>query len=343
MDDLLGRIKGSGDISSSDLQGLAKRASDMFLRDGMSLNQAVVKLASEQCGLTIEHVKRMVSMANNTTFQALFEKKAEDKNIDFDVADPREVLRSLDNAGRPAQTIVTPDYGTDATKLGASVKNVEADTLLATEFGLVDGDAKMAELKQLKIGGVAGEKIAASLQNSLTVEEARKTAAARMDYPQVNPFGELYRTKQMLEKLADDSRAARFKNVQLHEEAFGKLAHEVKQYLLNDGNFGELVHLMHTTGGDEWTKTAMEKLAGELAGNVFKPIQARAEMIEYEMVKGANARLPNIDHPIVQAFGAFVRTKLAQAKIDEAHSQMESLLGKTNDMIAKVARDPHAA
>ena len=157
MDDLLGRIKGSGDISSSDLQGLAKRASDMFLRDGMSLNQAVVKLASEQCGLTIEHVKRMVSMANNTTFQALFEKKAEDKNIDFDVADPREVLRSLDNAGRPAQTIVTPDYGTDATKLGASVKNVEADTLLATEFGLVDGDAKMAELKQLKIGGVAGE------------------------------------------------------------------------------------------------------------------------------------------------------------------------------------------
>jgi len=339
MDDLLGHIKSSGDISSSDLQGLAKRASGMFLREGVSLNRAIVKLASEQCGLTVEHVKRMVSMANNTTFQALFEKQAEDKNIDFDVADPREVLRALDNTGRPAQGVVTPDYSEDASKLGHSVKSVEADTLLATEFGMVDGDAKMAELKQLKIGGVAGEKVASSLRDSLSVEEAKKTAAARPDYPQANPFGELYRTKQMLEKMADDSRAARFKNVQMHNEATEKLAHEVKQYLLNDGNFGELVHLMHATGGAEWTKTAMEGLATKLAGNTFNPTKARAEMIEYEMVKGANARLPNSDHPIVQAFGAVVRTKLAQAKIDSAHQQMEDLLGKTNTMIAKVARE----
>ena len=343
MDDLLGSIRGSGEISSSDLQGLAKRASEMYLRGGTSLNEAIVKLASERCGLTVEHVKRVVSMANNTTFQTLFEKQASDKNVDFNIADPREVLRALDNLGSPPQEVVTYDYSSDPTKLAREVMDMEADTLLAAEFGMVDEKTKMAELKQAKTGGAAGVKVASSLKDSLSVEAAQKTAAARPDYAQVNPHGELYRTKQMLEKLADDSRAARFKNYQLHKEASDKLSHEVKQFILNDGNFGELVHLMHATGGAEWTKTAMEKLATQMAGKVFDPIKARAELIEYEMTKAANARLPNIDHPIVQAFGAFVRTKLAQAKLDQSHSQMEDLLGKTNDMIAKVARESDAA
>jgi hypothetical protein len=282
-------------------------------------------------------------MANNSTFQTLFEKQASDKNVDFDIADPREVLRALDNMGSPPREVVTTDYSTDATKLGRSVKDVEADALLASEFGLVDGDAKMAELKQMKTGGRDGEKTASSLRDSLSLEHARKIASSRPDYPEVNPFGELYRTKQMLEKMADDSRAARYKNAQIHKEASDKLAAEVKQYLLDDGNFGELVHLLHSTGGEEWTKTAMEGLAKKLAGSVFNPTKARAEMIEYEMTKGANARLPNIDHPIVQAFGAFVRTKMAQAQLNKAHDQMDTLLDKTNAMIAKVARESDAA
>lgn len=125
-------------LSPSDLQSLAKRASVAYLTGGMSLNDAIIKLAREYPSISPHQVQRVVEFANQETFSKLFsdnEKYASDKNIEFDVADPGVVLMELNNGARPAVMSAPPDeYSSSPVKLAHS--NVEADIELAKIFGV---------------------------------------------------------------------------------------------------------------------------------------------------------------------------------------------------------------
>ena len=47
--------------TKQDLSSLGKEASNMFLEHGVSLNEAIVKIASRRPDMTKEHVQRMLS------------------------------------------------------------------------------------------------------------------------------------------------------------------------------------------------------------------------------------------------------------------------------------------
>ena len=125
-------------LSPADLQSLGKRASVAYLSGGTSLNDAIVKLAREYPSISPHQVQRVVEFANQETFARLFsdnEKYASDKNIEFDVADPGDVLLELNNGACPTVMSVPPDeYSQSPVKLSHS--NVEADVELARIFGV---------------------------------------------------------------------------------------------------------------------------------------------------------------------------------------------------------------
>ncbi len=81
-----------------DKQGLArlgKQASDLHINHGMSLNDAVVKVAHDTGNLTEHHITRVLENANLITFEEKF-KSSDDKHVVFDLADPVYVSRELD-------------------------------------------------------------------------------------------------------------------------------------------------------------------------------------------------------------------------------------------------------
>lgn len=122
-------------LSASDMEDLGKEASSMFLCAGVPLNDAVVKLAERHPSISPHQVKRVVEFANTETFQKLFEKQADDKNIEFDLADPGVILRNLNLGASGGISCPTPsEYSSEPVKMAHST--VEADLALAKMFGV---------------------------------------------------------------------------------------------------------------------------------------------------------------------------------------------------------------
>jgi len=131
----LARSPSYSSLSASDLEGMAKRASNMYLSYDTPLNEAVVKVAQECHGISPEQVKRIVEMSNTTTYQRLFEKGASDRNVQFDIADPSEVLRRLNTgASAPIVKVASPDYSSPPPI--PSTKSIEADMALCSLFNV---------------------------------------------------------------------------------------------------------------------------------------------------------------------------------------------------------------
>lgn len=87
-----------------DLARLGKRASDLHINHGMSLNDAVVKVAHDTGNLTEHHITRVLENANLITFEEKF-KGSDDKHIVFDLADPIYVSRELDSKSSSPEPI----------------------------------------------------------------------------------------------------------------------------------------------------------------------------------------------------------------------------------------------
>lgn len=81
-------------VGPEELITMGKRASRMHLDYDVPLTEAVIKIASEQPGLTKDHLQRVVENANLLTFESMF-KVASDKNITFDLADPEDVVSGV--------------------------------------------------------------------------------------------------------------------------------------------------------------------------------------------------------------------------------------------------------
>ena len=92
--------------STVDLEMLGKQACQLFMKENISLSDAVVKIATEQGNITTEQVRRIVESANRNTFLEGFQKEAK-KTIEFDIADSDEVLRRLNT---PNACIKLADY-----------------------------------------------------------------------------------------------------------------------------------------------------------------------------------------------------------------------------------------
>ena len=126
-------------LSPSDLEGLGKQASIQYCNgDEPSLNDAIIKMARQHPSISPHQVLRVIEFANQDVFDRQFrdnEKYAQDKNIDFAVADPGDILLELNNGAKPQIMSASPDeYSRDPVKLGHD--QLQADVLLMEAFGV---------------------------------------------------------------------------------------------------------------------------------------------------------------------------------------------------------------
>lgn len=81
------------DVNPIKLMDLAKMASERFLQKQEPLNNAIASLA-EAHELNPFQIERVAEIANHEVNLVLL-KKSEDKNFTFDLADPKEIVRSI--------------------------------------------------------------------------------------------------------------------------------------------------------------------------------------------------------------------------------------------------------
>lgn len=79
---------------SEDYEKLAKHVVNDFIEKEVPLADGVLKVASEM-DMGPEHLRNLVQISNKMAHLRLFEKKADDKFIEFEPADPRKVLKAM--------------------------------------------------------------------------------------------------------------------------------------------------------------------------------------------------------------------------------------------------------
>jgi hypothetical protein len=126
-------------LSREDLESLGKQAAVAYLSSDISLNDAIIKLARQHPSISSHQIRRVAEFANQETFSRLFadnEKYASDKNVEFKVADPGDILQTLNIQAGP-NVISAPDteYHCAPVKTASGVDKVAADIALAREFG----------------------------------------------------------------------------------------------------------------------------------------------------------------------------------------------------------------
>lgn len=82
------------------LAKLGKDASDLYLRHGVPLTDAIVKVASGRGDLSKDHVQRIIENANLLTFEEMF-KTGPSKHVTFDLAEPEAVHAKMSGGDAP--------------------------------------------------------------------------------------------------------------------------------------------------------------------------------------------------------------------------------------------------
>jgi hypothetical protein len=193
-----------------------------------------------------------------------------------------------------------------------------------------------------KSGRDRGSLIQADMEKAASLENIMEATAKHASYTQHNPFGDLFRMKQNLEKLAEESYMAKARNSELTKEAVEQLHRVASNELLAGTSFGEMVHAMNHVADGQWVKEAVAQLAPKLAARGFNLVKLSASMIPYEMQKTAS-RAPNPENPVLKAFSSYVKLASNQPQLNAVHEKVAQALEQVEDRVRKVLETSNAA
>ena len=116
-------------FQSEDYEKLAKNVVNDFIEKEIPLADGVLKVASEM-DMGPEHLRNLVQISNKMAHLRLFEKKAEDKFIEFEPADPRKILKAMfaKMSSETEKTAADEGYDRDADFFGEFSMSSEETT-----------------------------------------------------------------------------------------------------------------------------------------------------------------------------------------------------------------------
>lgn len=202
-DNLLEPQGGYAHVSAEIMEQMGKEAANLFLKEGIPLNESISKLASSYHNFNSEQVKRVVGFANNAAYLGIHEKNkisgANSSYPQFELADPAKIIQDLGDGARP--TVITKtdvDYATPPIEKTSS----SVEDLVSQLFGeTTDHEPESRE----------------SILNSLT------------------------KTKYKLAGLLDSLVSSHERFDLLLKEASQDYYHTVRNHLLNGGSFTDVV------------------------------------------------------------------------------------------------------
>lgn len=103
-------------MQPEDFEKMARAVVDDYLKTSTPMEKTIIKVALDE-GLNPDQIKNLVNMSNVMAHMTLFDKKAEDKIVEFEPADPASVLKHIYKSGEveevAAPAAPTPDRVAD--------------------------------------------------------------------------------------------------------------------------------------------------------------------------------------------------------------------------------------
>lgn len=284
-------------ISPESLELMGKQAANLFLDEGVALNESVVKLASAHQDISHEQVKRVCEFANTAVYLATHDKNkvagAASSYPTFELADPNRVIQDLSDGARP--TVLTPvdvSYGQQPLKK-EKVSSAFSDAALAGLFGYTAEKAKVAHY---------------------TTDTAVSDVMATKDL--------LRGTKENLEHHAQSFEMA-------HKQASAEYYDLVKRHLLDGGSFTDVMAAARASSSeDEKVASVMQPVVERLLSEkVASRHQLQAGVRNLEKVAH---RVINDAHPFVTTFRSVLALNDEMDKVATALDEVDQQLREVN-------------
>ena len=277
-DDLMGMK--APEVSNASLNAMAQSAVDLMEKEGCSLSSAICKTASQDPGLSNEHLRRITEMANTTTH--LRQLNAGDTYPVFDLADYRDVWKNLEkSAGIAVQqrSTVSADFlMPPKRKLAMSLDGV-------VEPELVTKEAAADQLLNL----------------SATLREAHSQLQARADYYQGEAdIARIKLANEIRTHLLNDGVIEDVASLALQGGKWEKVAFAGAVGLLEEGQKKEAFDLEELGRGAVKAIAPVAHLADDVAILGMSQYN-RSKRKQAEQVKVSSIRVPNPEHPLAKA------------------------------------------
>lgn len=325
--------------SRLELEQMGKQASIMFVDQGVPLTDAVVKVAQSKEGLSPQHVLRITEFANRDTFLDAHEKAAGDKNVEFEIADPKTVLSQLNMSVAPSTVkVASSDYASPPPSL--DFEDVEADIKLAQAFGvdmseadklIKEAKASMAPMEQLE----QVVKLASLGQLGEVLTED--------GYEQANPWRELHETRWSLQKVAEELDSAAAQNSKdwgFEKQALDAVHYELRQQLLEGSGISDPWQAMVSICGQEKAAHLLQTFQPELeklaaAGRVDLG-ELMAESVHSSLESRSLSLNP--ESSFVQKTAAWSRAYDENQALDHARQEVGALLKEARRLEAEAVK-----
>ncbi len=279
--------KNHAKLSPESLELMGKQAANMFLDEGIALNDGIAKLAGEYNDVSAEQIKRVVEFANTAVYLAKHDQSktagADHSYPQFELADAGRIIQDLSDGARP--TVVTKtdvDYSRQAKK--EKVSSPQTEEALADLF---------------------------------------KVASSEKDFSRESIVHQVMSAKESLIGLKDNIQDRYNTNESFFKQATAEFYDQVKRHILDGGSFGEAYAALKSSIGDQvhsYMEPIVKGLIQEKVASVdeLKKQFASAEKIAHRVV--------NPDHPLLHSFSAMAMAGEELQKLSYALTQVESEL-----------------
>lgn len=290
-------------ISPESLEMMGKQAANMFLEEGVALNDSIAKLAAEHADISAEQVKRIAEFANTNVYLAKHDQNkasgSEHSYPQYELADPGRIIQDLSDGARP--TIVTKtdiDYSRNA--------------------------------KKVKTSSAKDEALFESMFKGASSEEK--------DYSTETIVTDVLNAKHTLVGLKDSLSSLYTQHESLFKEASADFYSSVKEHVLEGGSLADVVGALSNVS--ESARTHLEPVVARLlqekvASSAYLSAQIR------ELSKTAH-RETDHNHPIVKSYSAMVLAGTELRKQAMALSDVNENLEKIDAFIKAQFLTPKA-
>jgi hypothetical protein len=293
-------------LSPESLELLGKQAANMYLNDGLSLNESIAKLAAAYQDISQEQVKRIVEFANSAVYLAKHDQNktagAASSYPQFDLADAGRIIQDLSDGARP--TVMTP-VDLEYSRIPTKKEKVAAVQHIAEMFGADDNSA------------------------------VEKTASA--DFSKETAVTEIMGAKNMLTGLKDNLESSVEKMDLMLKEAKAAYYDLVKRHLLDGGDFSDVMAAARSSEAED------EKIAS-IVQPVVVQLMSEKVASEKRLMNGVRNlekvayRVVNEKHPLVVEFKNIVTLEDEVEKVANGLFEVDTELKKVDQIIKEQLR-----
>lgn len=296
--------KNHAKISPESLEMMGKQAANMFLEEGIALNDSIAKLAGEHADISAEQVKRIAEFANTNVYLAKHDQNkasgSEHSYPQYDLADPGRIIQDLSDGARP--TIVTKtdiDYSRSA--------------------------------KKVKVSSAKDEALFEAMFKGASAEEK--------DYSSETIATDVLNAKHMLVGLKDNISSLYTQHESLFKEAAADFYVSVKEHVLEGGSLGDVVGALSNVTDLPAVKQHIAPIVTRLISEKVASVDDLT--LQMKTAKAAH-RETDADHPIVKTYSAMVMAGTELQKQAAALSDVNENLEKINKHLKDTFLTPKA-